>query len=64
MEINYADAVLQLRTHLHMSQKQFAKHIGASFASVNRWENGVHEPTKIMKARIRQMLSYHGLPNA
>ena len=56
MNINYADAILKLRAHFNMSQEEFAKFLGVSFTSVNRWENGIYEPTKLAKVRILQLL--------
>lgn len=37
--MNFADKVRQVRMKLYMSQSQFAKELGVSFATVNRWEN-------------------------
>ncbi|MGE0821544.1 MAG: helix-turn-helix domain-containing protein [Candidatus Binatia bacterium] len=34
-----------LREHLHLTQEVFARILGVSFATVNRWENGKTEPT-------------------
>ena len=56
MDIDYADAILKLRAYLNMSQEEFAKLLGVSFASVNRWENKIHEPTKLAKVRILQLI--------
>lgn len=56
MNIDYADAILKLRAYLNISQEEFAKLLGVSFASVNRWENGIHEPTKLAKVRILQLI--------
>lgn len=56
MNIDYADAILKLRTYLNISQEEFAKLLGVSFASVNRWENGIHEPTKLAKVRLLQLI--------
>lgn len=36
---NFAQKVKQLREKLIMSQTEFAKFIGVSFTTVNRWEN-------------------------
>lgn len=38
--MNYAKVVKKLRETLLLTQEEFAKEIGVSFASVNRWENG------------------------
>ena len=56
MNIDYADAILKLRAYLNISQEEFAKLLGVSFASVNRWENGIHEPTKLVKVRLLQLI--------
>lgn len=45
MLIDYATAIKQLRDKMLLSQEEFAKVLGVSFASINRCENGKHEPT-------------------
>jgi len=45
MLIDYATAIKQLRDKMLLSQEEFAKVLGVSFASINRFENGKHEPT-------------------
>ena len=42
---NYAEAIKKLRDKMLLSQEEFAKVLGVSYASINRWENGKHEPT-------------------
>ena len=32
---------------------KMADMLGVSFASVNRWENGKYEPTRLVKEKIR-----------
>jgi transcriptional regulator with XRE-family HTH domain len=39
------DAIKELRTRLQLTQETFARILGVSFATVNRWENGKAEPT-------------------
>lgn len=39
------DAIKELRTHLQLTQETFARILGVSFATVNRWENSKAEPT-------------------
>lgn len=56
MEYNYSKAILELRSKLNISQHELANILGVSFQSVNRWENGHFEPTKIVKVRIDKML--------
>ena len=53
--MNYAKAIKDLREKLILSQTEMAKYLGCSYASVNRWENGIHEPTYKMKRRIAEL---------
>ena len=55
-KIDYADGILKLRAKLNLSQEELAKLLGVSFMSVNRWENGIHEPTKLAKVRLLQLI--------
>ena len=43
--------IKQIRNDLNMSQSEFAKRLGVSFATVNRWENGHSVPSKIAQTR-------------
>lgn len=53
--INYPEAILNLRAKLDLSQEEVANLLGVSFTSVNRWENGKHEPTKIAKVKLQKL---------
>jgi DNA-binding XRE family transcriptional regulator len=44
-----------LRNHLQLTQEMFARILGVSFATVNRWENGKSEPSGDY-ARVLQTL--------
>lgn len=39
-----------------LSQVEFAQLLGVSFASVNRWETGKHEPTIKIKRKIKSLI--------
>ena len=54
---NYSSAIKELRTKMNMSQQEFAMVLGVSFASINRWEKGVHEPTPKMKRKLRSLFN-------
>lgn len=54
--MEYKDMIKVLRKKLILSQEEFAKLLGVSFVSVNRWENGHHEPTIKVKRKIVQLL--------
>jgi putative transcriptional regulator len=48
-------AIKTLRERLHLTQEAFARILGVSFATVNRWENGKTAPTGDY-ARVLQTL--------
>lgn len=50
--MNYKYLVKQLRNELIITQAELAELLGVSFASINRWETGKHEPTTKMKRKI------------
>lgn len=52
MQYDYQKIVKTLRNKLILSQQDFAKLLGVSFASINRWETGRHEPTINAKRKI------------
>ena len=46
----FSEEIKQLRQRLFMSQTAFAKELGVSYTTVNRWEMGRAKPTyKTMK---------------
>lgn len=50
--MDYQKKIKKLRDKLIITQAELAEKLGVSFASVNRWENGVHEPTTKIKRKI------------
>lgn len=54
-EMDYSILIKKLRTKLILSQEEFAKLLGVSFSTVNRWENAKHEPTIKVKRRIVEL---------
>lgn len=53
--MEYQKIIKNLRSKLVLSQQEFAELLGVSFTSVNRWENGKHEPTIKVKRKILQL---------
>ena len=48
--MSFGDDIKSIRQKCFMSQEAFAKELGVSFATVNRWESGKTKPTyKTMK---------------
>lgn len=55
--------IKELRIKLMMSQKDFAKELGVTFESVNRYENGKSRPTYRVQRRINDLLKRIGDKN-
>lgn len=55
MKLDYAKAIIDIRVKLDISQMALADMLGVSFSSVNRWENGKYEPTKLAKKKIERL---------
>jgi len=47
--------ILWLRQRLKLTQAQFAKAVGVSFVTVNRWENGHTKPSRLAVGQIRRL---------
>lgn len=61
MNINYPDTFIKIRAVLSLSQMELANKLGVAFTSVNRWENGHHEPTRMVKDKIRLICQAHNI---
>ena len=59
--MTYSEAIKKLRNKMILSQMEFAKLIGVSFASVNRWETGIYEPTIKVKRKLAPLFKEHGI---
>ena len=47
--MDFAEKVKYVRTTLKLSQEDFAHELGVSFATINRWENGSYNPSRLAK---------------
>lgn len=59
--MDYQRIIKELREKLILSQQEFADLLGVSFASINRWENGKHEPTIKVKRKIVELCKENGI---
>lgn len=50
--MDYKKLVKDLRSKLMLSQEEMAELLNVSLVSINRWENGKHEPTLKVKRKI------------
>lgn len=53
--MDYSMLIKELREKMLLTQEEFAKLIGVSFQSVNRWENGKFEPTMKVKRKLKEL---------
>lgn len=58
-QVDYPNAIRNLRAKLNISQQELADLLGVSFPSVNRWENGHYEPTLIAKMKLEELFKEH-----
>ena len=54
-ERDYGALVKTLRQRLGLTQEQFAHHLGVTFASVNRWENGQVKPSPLARQKLEAL---------
>lgn len=53
--MDYRILVKRLRDKLILTQVELADLLHVSFASINRWETGKHEPTTKVKRKIVEL---------
>lgn len=53
--MDYSKLIKSLREKMLLTQTEFAEKLGVSFGSVNRWENGKHEPTIKVKRKLMKL---------
>ncbi len=47
--MDFAEKVKYVRSQLKLSQEDLAHELGVSFATINRWENGNYQPSRLAK---------------
>ena len=50
--MNYSEGIKFIRKITYLSQESFAKEIGVSFSTVNRWERGKTKPNYAARKKI------------
>ncbi|HYC23937.1 MAG TPA: helix-turn-helix transcriptional regulator [Candidatus Bathyarchaeia archaeon] len=54
-------SIRDMRNKLAMTQEEFAHALGITVSTVNRWENGHSEPSKLARATIARLAGNHGI---
>lgn len=58
-----SEFIKRVRTQLGLTQQELAKKLGASFATVNGWENGRTLPSRLAQRQIDLLLDKEGRLN-
>src|SRR5258706_1701652 len=61
---DFGQRIKQFRARHGLTQQALAERLGVSFATVNRWENGQTEPSRLSWTRLRQLEIEVGDPEA
>ena len=56
------DLIKKIRSHMNMSQTEFAEQLNVTFATVNRWENGHALPNKLAQDKIYDLCKEYDVP--
>ena len=59
--MDWSKIIKDLRAKLLLSQTEIADFLDISFASINRYENGHHEPTIKIKRKIKCLCEMNGI---
>ncbi len=52
--MDFAEKVKFVRTKLNLSQEELAHKLGVSFATINRWENGNYNPSRLARKAFEE----------
>ena len=53
--MSFSETLRSIRKSLNLSQQAFAKELGVSFATINRWEGGLQRPSPLA---LQALISY------
>ncbi len=60
-KMDFSKKIISVRESLNLSQERFAKELGVSFATVNRWEKGHFEPSYLAQVRFEAYCKSKGI---
>lgn len=59
--MSFAEKVKLVRTELKLSQEDLARELGVSFATINRWENGSYNPSRLARKAFENFCKSNNL---
>ena len=58
----HGSIIAALRRRLSMTQEEFAHAIGVTVSTVNRWENGHIEPSRLARKAMQELAAQAAIP--
>lgn len=52
--MSFSEKVKYVRLELKLSQEELAHELGVSFATINRWENGSYNPSRLAQKAFEE----------
>lgn len=59
--MTYSEEIKKIRQKCFLSQESFARELGVSFSSINRWESGKSKPNMSAMKKIMEFCGSHDL---
>ena len=59
--MSFSEDIKRIRRKAFLTQEDFAKEIGVSFATINRWETGKTVPNCMMMGKIARFCKENGI---
>lgn len=59
--MGFCQTVKNIRLVLKLSQEDLARELGVSFATINRWENGKSEPSRLALSAVKEFCEKNGI---
>lgn len=59
--MNWATNIKILREKMLVTQTELATLLGVAYVSINRYENGIHEPTMKVKRKLMKLFKKYGV---
>lgn len=59
--MKFSEKVLELRGQLQITQVELSELLGVSYSTVNRWEGGHYEATKLVRRRFDDLCKKHNI---
>ena len=59
--VELKELIRMIRAQANMNQEQFASALGTTAVSINRWENGNYNPSRLAKKAFEDFCNKHSI---